>query len=177
MKLFKYSFIVLAILLILAGQSFAGSTYYDQDVSEIQRPGKLLYYGTVTFSDSGTGTIYYTQAFYIGGVNTAYGLGRFICSEAGVEDVNVFVEYSMDAETWVAGTTDTDLDAVGTTAVIDTFGLVRGVDQLLYSTWLFMRYEFLAGQAIGSTTLTWSVAFTKPSGLEYRDLAIIKDTQ
>src|SRR3989304_2771869 len=173
----KFQGVLIAVLLImLSSPVFAGTTY-DKDVSAVERPGKLFYYGTVTFTDSASGAIYYTQAFYIGATNVSYAMGRFVCSEAGTEDVNLFVEYSMDAENWVAGTTDADLDAVGTTAKIDTIGIVESSVQLLYRTWLFMRYKFVAGQNMNAATLSWGTAFIKPAGIEDLRLQLVKDTQ
>jgi hypothetical protein len=148
MKKLKYLFIS---LLLIVSISFAGTTY-DQTVSANDtRPGILYYYGTVTFSDSGSGAIYYTQCMYIGSVKGAYGYIHAACSEAGVEDVNVFIEYSNDRTTWVLGTTDPGLDALGTTQKEDTVGIVSGSAEIKYKTYNWMRYKFVSGQAIGST--------------------------
>ena len=166
-------FIIVALVLVGAFAVQAGTTYV-QIVDPINRIGKLAYSGTVTFTDTVIGATYYTQAFYIGAVNYSDALARFICSEVGTEDINVFVEYSVDGLAWVAGTTDTDLDAVGTTAVLDTIGIVQGVNEVIYHTFFFMRYKFVAGSIINHTVLTWVTAFIKPAGLERVPVHLIK---
>jgi hypothetical protein len=162
----KFKILILLIVPLLIGLPLmAAESNYDESVTDVDFPGKLTYKGTVTFSDSGSGDAYYTQAFSISGVADAYGYGRFVCSEVGTEDVNVFVEYSIDKTTWTAGTTDSDLDAVGTTAVNDTIGIVQGSAEYLYQTYPYARLKFVAGQAINATTMTWSISFNKDSGL------------
>jgi len=173
------SFLVAALILVMAALpliSQAGTTY-DQAVSKLDLWGTLVYKGTVTFTDSASGAIYYTQRMFTGAVNASDGLARFICSEKGTEDVNVFIEYSVDGENWTVGTTDADVDAVGTTAVTDTVGIVQGVDQYLFHIYPYMRFKFVAGQAINSTTVTWAVAFRKPAGSELKYLGAVKNTQ
>jgi len=172
----KTSKLFLTVVLVLIGVFAvqAGSTYV-QIVNPINRIGKLAYSGTVTFVDTVTGATYFTQAFYIGAVNYSDALARFQCTEVGTEDINVFTEYSVDALTWVDGTTDTDLDAVGVTAVLDTIGHVNGTNEVIYHTFLFMRYKFVAGQAIDTgMVLTYVTAFIKPAGLERVPLHLIK---
>ena len=167
---------ILIFLLLFFCFSYAVETTYDQTVNSIDtRPGKLYYYGTVTFTEHGSGDIYYTQCMYIGSVNSTYGYGHFVCSEVGTEDVNVFIEYSNDRIAWVVGTTDPGLDAVGTTEKQDTIGIVNGVAELKYKTYNWMRYKFVTGQAIDITTLTWGTNFTKPEGLKSKRLAVRKN--
>lgn len=174
----KIFFLITIILVILTLNIAMAATHYDQDVSYIDRTGKLTYYGTVTFADSGSGAIYYTQAMFIGAVSEDYGYAYFVCSEVGTEDVNVFVEYAPTEDgPWVAGTTDTDLDAVGTTAKTDTIGIVQGADAVVYHCFNFMRFKFVAGQAMNSTVLTYYAGFRKPSGLERMNVGLTKDTQ
>ena len=171
----KTSKIFMIVVLVLVGVFAvqAGSTYV-QIVNPINRIGKLGYSGTVTFIDTITGATYFTQAFYIGAVNYSDALARFQCTEVGIEDINILTEYSVDGLTWVDGTTDTDLDAVGTTAVLDTIGIVQGINEVIYHTFFFMRYKFVAGSTINHTVLTWITAFIKPAGLERVPLHLIK---
>ena len=172
MNKLKYLFIS---LLLVFSLSFAGTTPDQTVESSDKRPGILYYYGTVTFVDSISGAIYYTQCMYIGSVKEAYGYIHAVCSEVGTEDVNIFVEYSNDRTTWVVGTTDPNLDAVGTTEKQDTIGIVNGAAELKYKTYNWMRYKFVTGQAIDHTILTWGTTFTKPEGLKLKRLSVIKD--
>lgn len=168
-------FMIVALVLVGVFVVQAGTTYV-QIVNPINRIGKLGYSGTVTFTDTVVGATYYTQAFYIGAVNYSDALARFVCSEVGVEDINVFVEYSVDGLAWVAGTTDNDLDAVGTTAVLDTIGHVNGINEMIYHTFFFMRYKFVAGAAVDDgLILTWVTAFIKPAGLERVRVDLVKN--
>jgi len=168
-------FMIVALILVGIFAAQAGTTYV-QIVDPINRIGKLGYSGTVTFTDTVVGAIYYTQAFYIGAVNYSDAMARFICSEVGTEDINVFIEYSVDGSAWVAGTTDSDLDAVGTTEVLDTIGIVQGVNELIYHTFFFMRYKFVAGVAVNDgLVLTWVTAFIKPAGLERVRVDLVKN--
>ena len=172
LKIFLMAFLLLAFILPV----FAGTTY-DKAVSIKDPDGKLVYYGSWVVTDSVSGATYYTQGFYIGATNSSYAMARFIMAAgAGNEDVNVFVEYSYDATNWIAGTTDTGLDAVGTTAVIDTIGIR---DLLLYKSALFMRFKFVNGGTIGSNikTWTWSCSFIKPDGVIAKNFGHVFNTQ
>jgi hypothetical protein len=173
----KYKLFALFVILLLAvAPAVMAATHANQTVSTVERTGKLMYSGTVTFADSASGAIYYTQAMYIGAVNAVDGYGYYICSEAGTEDVNVTYEYSFDAANWFAGTTDSDLDALGTTAVWDTVGIVQGADEVKYHGAVFYRIKFTAGQNMNSSTVTWENTFTKPAGLETKALGLVKST-
>ena len=168
--------IFLIVVLVLVGAFAAqAGTADDVTVNVINRTGKLAYYGTVTIeaADS-TGEINYTQAMYIGGVNASDALGRFVCTGT-TADQNVFVEYSIDGTTWTAGTTDTDLDALGNTAVVDTFGMANGTNEGIFHTFMWMRLKFVAGQDVTVGVVSWAVVFIKPNGIEQVRLHIIKD--
>ena len=155
----KNIIVFVLVLLVSFSISFGVETNYNEAVSPSFQPGKIIYQGTVTFADSGSGDIYYTQAMLVAPVTYSDALARFICSEVGTEDVNVIYEYSFDNVTYFAGTTPADLDALGTTAVIDTIGTEAGTGQIKHRTAVWMRIKFVAGQAIGSTTVTWAAAF------------------
>ena len=166
---------VLIIFLMLTF-SLQAATNYNETVSPANHNGAQVYSGTVTFLDSANGDIYYTQKMKMGATNAVDGYGRFICSEAGTEDVNVFIEYSFDGTTWITGTTDADLDAVGTTAVVDTFGIVQGVNQILYHMSPYVRFKFVVGQDMGSTTLTWNFWMSKNTGVELKSVGGASNT-
>lgn len=171
-KIFLMAFLILALILPVFS-----ATHYDKAVSIKDPDGKLVYYGTWLHADSVSGATYYTQGFFIGATNSSYAMGRFIMDAgAGAEDVNVFTEYSYDGTNWIAGTTDTGLDAVGTTAVIDTIGIR---EPFLYKTALFMRFKFVNGQLIGSAikNWVWSCTFIKPDGVITKNFGSVFNTQ
>ena len=172
----KNIIVFIFVLLVSFGISFGVETNYNETVSPSHQPGKLIYQGNVTFSDSGNGDIYYTQAMLVAPVTYSDGLARFVCSEVGTEDVNVFIEYSYDNVTYYAGITPADLDAVGATAVIDTIGTEEGAAQIKHRTAVWMRFKFVVGQAMNATTLTWATAFILPAGVVEEDLYKVKDT-
>ena len=167
------SIIFLMALLALTFPALA-ATHYDQDVNILDPDGKTVYYGTFEFADSASGAIYYTQVFYVGAINYEYAMMRAICSEAGVEDVNGFVQYSFDGTNWIDGTTDSGWDAVGTTAKVDTVGIRDGI---LFKSAIFMRLKWVAGQNIGSTNLSFWIVFQKPSGVITKNFGSVFDDQ
>jgi hypothetical protein len=176
--MFKLKNILVFFMVILFGfgVGFAVETNYNQTVSPSFQPGKIIYQGTVTFTDSGNGDIYYTQAMLVAPVTYSDALARFACSEVGTEDVNVFIEYSFDNVTYFAGTTPANLDAVGVTAVIDTIGTEAGVGQIKHRVAVWMRFKFVVGQAMNATTLTWAASFILPAGAIEEDLYKVKNT-
>lgn len=164
--MFKVKNLFLSIFLLMVTTAFAVETTYNQTVAPSSPWGASVYSGTVTFTNHGSGDIYYTQSMLIGTVNKAkYGWFYVICSEVGTEDVNVFFEYSFDNVTWVAGSTDSNLDAVGTTAVTDTVGVVLGTACQKYQSYCYMRIKYVTGQAIDATVVTWKLGFSKPDAL------------
>ena len=176
MKALNVFFVSIVLVLLMVFSSLQAATNYNETASKAEHYGALVYSGTVTFTDSSNGDIYYTQKMKVSASNSADGYGRFICSEAGTEDVNVFIEYSFDGITWITGTTDADLDAVGTTAVVDTLGIVQGVNQILYHMSPYMRFKFVVGQNMNSTTLTWNYWMSKNSGVELKSVGGVSNT-
>lgn len=170
MKRTNYFIIGLVIIFMIAFSGLQAATTYNETVSKIDVPGALVYYGTVAIDDTTTGDTFYTQAFMIAGVAGSYGYGSFYCAEAGTEDVNVFIEYSNDLINWIAGTTDTGVDAVGTTVKSDTIGIVAGNQQYLYKTHIYARLKLVPGQTMNSTTFYYFLSFRKPAGLERTNL-------
>jgi len=173
MKSIKYFLFVLVALLLISTPLFA-ATHYDQAVSILDPDGKLVYYGTVTFTDSVSGAIYYTQGFYIGATNSQYAYGRCICSEVGTEDVNLFIQYSYDGTNWIDGTTDSGWDQIGTTAKVDTLGIR---DALLYKSAVFARLKFVAGATINHTVISWAFGWIKPDGVITKNFGSVFNDQ
>lgn len=147
------------VALALAVQLLAGTTY-DHTVKKDEGAFFLRYYGDVDMSSDATGT-HFTQAFLIGNANLVDGKIYIVASEAGTEDVDVFLEYSDDRKNWSAGTTDSDLNAVGTTAVVDTIGMAAGVDQWLFHNSKWARFKMVGQAGNGQTTVSWSVTLHK----------------
>ena len=158
---------MIALVTIFLFAGLASATTYDSlAVTEYDVTGAVTYSGSWTISDSASGAIYQSKAMLLSPLAGDYGYGYFKCSEVGTEDINVFFEYSNDLSTWTAGTTDTDLDAVGTTAVLDTIGYVAAAQEYLYKTRIWFRLKAVVGQNMNATTFSWEVSFRKPAGLE-----------
>lgn len=173
----KSIIVFILVLFVSFGISFGADTTYNEIVVPSFQPGKIIYQGTVTLSDTTVGGMYYTQAMLIAPVTYSDALARFICSEVGVEDINVFIEYSYDNVTYYAGITPADLDAVGTTAVIDTIGTEEAAAQIKHRTAVWMRFQFVVGQAMDPTSiLTWAAMFILPAGVVEEDLYKVKNT-
>jgi hypothetical protein len=56
---------------------------------------------------------------------------------------------------------------------MDTLNIIAGAEDEPYRTFVWARLKFTAGQAINSTTITWSVGFDKPSGLQNKKNAAV----
>jgi len=166
---YKISFaMVIALFVVLAFYNLTpAGTHSNNTTTVTEYAGKVTYSGAFEFADSASGAIYYSQAILIAPFTNYSSFGYFICSEAGTEDVNVFVEYSRDRTTWYAGTTNSALDAVGTTAVHDTLDVIAGATDLEYLIFPWARLKFVAGQNMNSSTMTWNVSFTKPPEFGY----------
>ncbi|MCP4371634.1 MAG: hypothetical protein GY797_26460, partial [Deltaproteobacteria bacterium] len=141
---FKFLSTIIIILVMLLSINLTAGTTYDQTVVKVEYPGVLAYSGSITFVDSASGGIYYTQAMFIGNVNSAaYGWGFYDCSEVGTEDVNVIYEFSNDRTVWTTGQTAADLDALGTTAVLDSIGYEAGATVDDYKAFNWYRIQFV----------------------------------
>ena len=183
----KSKFFVIVLLVLFASMAMAAETYYNRSVEWDDEPGYVLYTsGTILVSDTITATVYYTKAMKIGPFTESYAYATFQVAgtTTGTEDINVIVEYANDPDDtnaiWVlgAGTTDSDLDAVGTTVVLDTIGIVAATAEAKYKTYTWMRYKFVLGQAnMAGKIIKFSTKFTKPEGLKARTVGqSAKDT-
>lgn len=172
----KVKFLIVAILMLLfTSMLFAAETYYNRTVEVDDEVGFVVYTISFAVSDTITATVYYTEAMRIGGLTEAYGYSNFQVAgtTTGVEDINVFIEYADDPDdtnaNWVLGigTTDSDLDAVGTTVVKDTIGIVAGTAEFNYKKYGWMRYKFVLGAANNpSKVMKAATKFIKPEGLK-----------
>lgn len=158
---------VLYILLLLAAIPAIAGENYNQVVTAKNdaKSGVLEYSWSFTMTDS-TGN-YYTKAMRIDGIERDKdGTLETVCSEVGTENVDVFAEYSSDLKTWIAGTTDADLDALGTTQVSDTVGVSAGIDQkLTFRTLKWMRYKYAGQSGNQQTTVSGRLTLRKPAQL------------
>ena len=168
---------LIVVALMVSAPVFAAS-HYNDTITARDFDGVVEYHYSVTFSDSASGAIYYTQAFWIGDMWGQPLLLNGICSEAGTEDVNVFVEYSnTQTGTFVTGTTNSTFDALGTTAVQDTMNVIAGTTDIKSLTYGWARLKFVAGQAINSTTVTGCLRIPKQAGLIGETVKKAGDTQ
>jgi len=166
--------LVFIVALFMETIGFSQETYYNQTVEVSDNPGFVMYSVSFSVDDTITETVYYSEAMKIGALSDAYGYSNFQVAgtTAGVEDINVFIEYADDPDetntNWAAhiGTTDSDLDAVGTTTVEDTIGIVQGAAQFKYKKYSWMRYKFVLGQAnADGKIMKASTKFMKPAGI------------
>lgn len=166
----KKFWMILAALLLVCAPVLADTTAVSF-MTEATTKGQIIYYGSFEVVDSTANSTYYTQAMWVGGCNENNAYGYFVCSEAGTEDINVFVEYSRDLITWDAGTTNSALDAVGTTGKFDTLNIVAGAKDLEYWVLPWMRLKLVVGQNMNTPIFYWTVTLTKPEGLKQTPMA------
>ena len=171
----KIYLIAIVALMLMASIVTGQSTYYNRTIEVDDSPGYVTYTTSFDIADTATGTIYYTEAFKIGPFSEAYGYAKFQVGNTttGVEDVNGFIEYANDPDatnaTWQLGigSTDSNQDAIGTTVVHDTIGIVGGTAAVQYKTYAWGRFKFVLGQAnADNKTMIGEVKFIKPSGLK-----------
>lgn len=166
---------IIVLMLFFASMAIGAETYYNQTVEVDDSPGYVTYSISFTVSDTITATVYYSEAMKIGALSEGYGYSNFQVAgtATGTEDINVFIEYADDPEEtntrWALhiGTTDADLDAVGTTTVEDTIGIVANSAEFKYKKYSWMRYKFILGQANHSGKIMKAATkFIKPEGLK-----------
>jgi len=154
--MFRY---IKSFLLLMMLTAFAFSaTHYNEAVTVTIVPGGVIYSGTIDMTGDSTGT-YYTKAFDVtiqDRTNLAW--INVICSNvAGTEDVNGFLFYSNAENPTVAngviGPTDGDLDAIGTTAKIDTASIQAGSPRFRGSRWCSVKIIGQSGNPL--TTFSW----------------------
>ena len=157
--------------MVLISASFVqGTTLSNQTTTSSDPWGVMVYSATISLSLLTTGDIYYSQAMLIGCADKSkYSWLDVVCTEVGTEDINVFIEYSNTpsvAASWVAGTTDPNLDAVGSTLVRDTIGVVTGTACQKYQSYAYARLKFVPGTTITTGGyLTFRLGLPKIAGL------------
>lgn len=138
MKAFR-NILFLLVLAALTGFVNAGENYRQTTTKVFETPTYVLYkVGPYTMTDS-TGN-YYSRTMQLGGLNATDGYMYITQTEVGTEDVNYSLQYSFDGVNWInQSAADSDLDAVGTTAVTDTLGIIDGTNDGLFHNSIFFR--------------------------------------
>ena len=151
---------------------------YDNASAYYETASTVTYIFKATWADSSDH--YHSKPFFIGDCNDADAYVSAIVSAAS--DVNPIYHFSYDnCNTWVA-ITPADLDALSSTAVVDTMGHEAGVNEISgfhRGMWLVVEL------ADGSTALEddeiciWTASFKKdadnllPNG-DYKRIAFIR---
>lgn len=172
----RFLFAVLAVF-VLAGAAFpaADATTYNSAVSCQEGPvgtNWVMYYG-VTPATTALDSVghHYTQAMWIPYYTetNAYWEAVMPDDATGVEDCNVYVEFSYDRTTWFVGSQASGKikdQLVAATRVADTLNVQTGVADLYYRTapWVRLHFDYEAGNPIG-TYVTWKLILRKPTTL------------
>ncbi len=148
--LFMFGFIV---------QGIAVDSIWNKTVNARHTSGKWHYNIPMAIDSVASGDINYSQAFWIPSSTSTYEFMRAVATEVGTEDINIFFQYSSDptvaTASWITESTDSDLDAIGTTAVQDTIGIVQGTVSKLHKIYGWCRIKAVNGQAnTAALTLT-----------------------
>jgi len=175
---------VLLTMFLIAGQTFAAddSVGKNNPTYKSEYDGKVRYYGTVSTTVAGTDSvgIDYTKACFIANLNSsnAYFYTIMTNSTRGTEDANISVQYSLDRTTWFLGSQASGVikDQQSTTATIDTLNVQTGVTDPNYDVGLYVRlkWDYQAANPAENTG-SWSIVFTKPTGLYGKKLARVED--
>lgn len=163
---------------------FAVDTQYNQGTWTYQNvAGKWHYHLEVTIDSVGSGDIIYTPFIFIPATTSTYEYFRVIASNAtGTEDFNVFFIYTNDPTDDVADagyaleSTDSDLDAVSTTAVYDTLGIVQGTASKNYKIYNWVALKIVNGQAVSASTITFDIGGDVAVGVDVGDIPAPHDS-
>lgn len=143
---------------------FMAADSYDNTVSCAEGEFDVTYLGSTSFSAGATDN-HYTQAMYIGDCNYYDAFFAGWTDAVANDDVNIYVQYSMDRETWKLSTANSGQiidDLHDGTVQADTINVYGGTRDVLYNSARWMRLYF-DGQS-GNTTavdVTWMVHLTK----------------
>lgn len=150
----------------------------------IEAKDHVIFYGTVTFSETDSTNNLYTQAMYVGDCDfqTTYGAlhiwyPAFSGAPATQRDVHIFIEgyiypsATLRDATYFKSTSatadpqlDLDLSADTAGALLDTLGVISGaLDIALTSEWIRLRFDGQAGNPgkQGGNTYNWSLKVPK----------------
>jgi len=160
----KIFLIVLMLTVFLIPMAMAAS-HYDETVNvKWEDEQTVVFGGSVIFTGDGTGT-FYTQAMNITDCRSNWALAVAWTNAESGDDVNMYVEYSMDRETWIDGLVSSGQifdDLNGGTVQADTMDTTIGdVDELAKCA-IWMRLVFIGQSGNPVTTETdWYAIYTK----------------
>lgn len=171
MTTFKRMAQLLAAILLLLAVPAQAQTYHTNGTCDAST-AQLVCYGSISMGTDSTAS-HFTPKIYIGDANaidpadTLFTKSAFIwmdVSEVGTEDVDVFVDYSYDGNTWYELGGTAIKAQQGTTAAYDTLNVINGSRQLAYNFASYLRVEF-DGQTMNSgSVITWAVSLPKEQG-------------
>ena len=169
-KIFLTSFLIL----LMIGLALS----YVENHKAYVKVGKsyIMYYGTVDMSSEAEGN-HYTQALFIAEFNEGHGYLSAVCSEVGIEDVDVYVEYSQDLSTWVSGGEITGLNGLGTTMKTDTVDVINGAQNIRWKAWRWIRFKFDGQAGNDDTTVTWRFLLMRNQLATQKDPWAIANTE
>ena len=157
--------LVLVLSLFVAVASHAQPiTVYDVPVSVDEGATYASYRGDVDMSADSLGT-YYTQAMVFGNIRTNTQLIRLVADDitGGTEDIDVFIEGSVDRKTWDAVSTAIKTN-VSTTVGVDTLNVVQGATPIPLTSAVWIRLKFVGQTGNTKTVVHWSTMGIKNTG-------------
>lgn len=174
----KFKALILALFFLLPVGLFAADTDYNNGTIEANHSaGKWQYHIELSVDSVGSGDIVYSKAFYIPASTSTYEFFRAVTSDnGGTEDVNLFFVYVADpgdglASGGVIESTDSDLDALGTTAVEDTLGIVQGTVSKKHKFFGWVAIKCVNGQAnTAALTVTFDIGGDVAVGVDVDDI-------
>ena len=157
----KKSILMLMVLIFSFIQaSFAQVSTWNFEVKDRHSSGKFSYNIPMAIVAVANTDINYSQAFYLPATTDTYIFMRAVASEVGTEDINLFWQFASDPSvvtaSWITEATDSDLDAIGTTAVEDSIGIAQGTVSKKHKIYGWCRIKAVNGQA-QTAALTFTV--------------------
>ena len=165
MKRLTAGFLLLLMLALVALPAFADSTYVDVDDTFCDSDGAYLAcHGTFSMGADSTGT-FFTPEIHIANANADTGWVRaVVLNNVGTENIDLFAEYSFDNHTWYSVSAAVVTD-IGTTAKLDTLGVVNGVKPIEHLSASYLRLRFV-GQNDNNDggIVSWAIYLPKRAG-------------
>ena len=169
--------ILTALIFLLPFGLFAVDTDYNKGtINANHAAGKWQYHYEVTVDSVASGDIIYSPAFFVPASTSTYEFFRVVASNAtGTEDFNIFFVYMDDpgegiASAGVIEATDSDLDAVGTTAVEDTLGIAQGTVSKKHKFFNWVSIKIVNGQTVSPATISFDIGGDVAVGVDVDDI-------
>ncbi len=186
----KYKHFIKITLLSILAFSFVRPTpakaqdiFYNNDAtSYVLDAGRFIYKQVITIDSLASGDIHYSKAVFLPG-HVDFIFFRAVASDnGGTEDFNLFPVYIADPKSAVANfiveATDSDLDAIGTTAVEDTLGYIQGTVSKKKTIYPWLIWKSVNGDAITATgTLTIEIGGVLADGVNDTDIPSPTETK